>query len=72
MSEKAAYEFLELINNDQNIQTQYVTVDPDTAEELVQFGFKYGYTFTADDLAAALDAYGETNLNQALRDKLDD
>ena len=59
--------FIELLERDPKLQTQFELVAPNSAEEILDFAAAKGYIFTKDDLYAALEVLPESRIAQDLR-----
>lgn len=67
MSIKMAGTFLQLLEEDNTLQTQLLVYDPEDFDDLVDFAVAKGYLFTKDDLLDVLDDYPEGALGQHMR-----
>ena len=70
MSVQTAQKFLELLNNNWNLQTQFTVADPRNLEKLLTFAQGKGFIFSADELDAALNDAPSTATINLIRDRV--
>lgn len=69
MTVSTAHQFIELLENDTSLQTQFSIASPNTTEGIVDFASSKGYMFTKDDLMAALKKYPDSRIARELRQR---
>ena len=67
MTAANAKQFLELLGEDNTLETQLVVYDPEDFDDLVDFAVSKGNLFTKDELLDVLDNYPEGPLSQYMR-----
>ena len=69
MTVSTAHQFIELLENDTSLQTQFSIASPNSTEAIVDFASSKGYMFTKDDLMAALKSHPDSRIAQELRQR---
>lgn len=70
MAVKNAQRFIEALENDATLSTQFSIVSPTNLDSIVDFAWEKGYMFTKDELEAALKLFPESRITpfrQAIR-----
>jgi len=65
-----ARQFIELLEHDTSLQTQFTIASPNTTEAVVDFASGKGYMFTKDDLLNALKSLPDSRIAQELRQRV--
>jgi predicted ribosomally synthesized peptide with nif11-like leader len=65
-----ARQFIEMLEHDTSLQTQYTISSPNTTEAVVDFASGKGYMFTKDDLVRALKGMPDSRVAQELRQRV--
>jgi len=69
MAASTARLFIELLERDTSLQTQFSIASPNTSDAILDFASSKGYVFSKDDLMAALKAFPESRIAQELRQR---
>jgi predicted ribosomally synthesized peptide with nif11-like leader len=70
MSRETAKQFIDLLEHDAPLQTQFMIASPNTLEGVVDFADTKGYLFTTDELEAALKEMPHSRIAQELRQRI--
>ncbi len=69
MTASSARQFIELLERDSGLYTQFTIASPNTVEAIVDFADSRGYVFTQDDLVAALKGFPDSRIAKELRQR---
>ncbi|MEO8612337.1 MAG: Nif11-like leader peptide family natural product precursor [Chloroflexota bacterium] len=61
--------FIELLERDPKLQTQFSLKSPNTVDQILDFAALKGYIFSKDDLFAALRVLPESRIAKELRQR---
>ncbi len=64
MAVKTAQLFIEALEKDATLSTQFSIVSPTNLDDIVDFAWEKGYMFTKDELEAALKLFPENRITQ--------
>ncbi|MBI5670972.1 MAG: Nif11-like leader peptide family natural product precursor [Chloroflexi bacterium] len=67
MAVETARKFIEDLDRNSALSTQFTIAAPDSLDSVVDFASGKGYVFTKDDLQAALKHYPESTVGRQLR-----
>ncbi|MBZ0279784.1 MAG: Nif11-like leader peptide family natural product precursor [Anaerolineae bacterium] len=63
MAVKTAQRFIEALENQATLSTQFSIVSPTNLDAVVDFAWEKGYEFTKDELEAALKLFPENRIS---------
>jgi predicted ribosomally synthesized peptide with nif11-like leader len=70
MSVQTAQQFLEQLNGNRGLQTQFYVADPRNLEKLLTFAQGKGFIFSAEDLDTALNDAPSSPVINSIRDRV--
>jgi predicted ribosomally synthesized peptide with nif11-like leader len=70
MTAGTARQFIELLERDSSLQTQFMVASPTSVDGILDFASGKGYIFTKEDLMNAIKAYPESRIAQELRQRV--
>jgi predicted ribosomally synthesized peptide with nif11-like leader len=67
MTEDTAKQFIEMLEHDASLQTQFAAKSPNSLDGVVDFASAKGYVFTKEELETALKRYPDSPVVEQLR-----